>query len=107
MRISDWSSDVCSSDLAHALGLAGRLDAVDHPHGTAGAEGPVLVGLAMEAERLDAVRQSDVEDVGVGSVVDLGPAGASGAAALGRPRAHVGHPSAGADPADEDRKSVV
>src|SRR3546814_647658 len=26
MRISDWSSDVCSSDLAAALSLAGRID---------------------------------------------------------------------------------
>src|SRR3546814_3304948 len=31
MRISDWSSDVCSSDLrlgGHLLGLLGRIDAV-------------------------------------------------------------------------------
>src|SRR3546814_1813369 len=34
MRISDWSSDVCSSDLDHFLGLGdllGRFDRVDPP----------------------------------------------------------------------------
>src|SRR3546814_13536667 len=30
MRISDWSSDVCSSDLAAAHGLAGFLHQLDH-----------------------------------------------------------------------------
>src|SRR3546814_18389327 len=33
MRISDWSSDVCSSDLDEVHALALRLDAVDDGHG--------------------------------------------------------------------------
>src|SRR3546814_16503320 len=39
MRISDWSSDVCSADLVHARPLNGQL-AGDHPRGAAlGKEG--------------------------------------------------------------------
>src|SRR3546814_15925835 len=39
MRISDWSSDVCSSDLARAVGFVGgqALDAVDAVGGGGGA----------------------------------------------------------------------
>src|SRR3546814_16818275 len=33
MRISDWSSDVCSSDLDEVHALALRLDVVDDGHG--------------------------------------------------------------------------
>src|SRR3546814_8535070 len=43
MRISDWSSDVCSSDL-HGYGTAGRPGR--HPCRDFPAPGPVLPGLA-------------------------------------------------------------
>src|SRR3546814_5704986 len=36
MRISDWSSDVCSSDLDHAAGDAGRASGLFHQHQIAG-----------------------------------------------------------------------
>src|SRR3546814_16666165 len=35
MRISDWSSDVCSSDLLHAADLCKNAADVDFVHGTA------------------------------------------------------------------------
>src|SRR3546814_16598037 len=35
MRISDWSSDVCSSDLLIADGIAKRLHSLSRRHGTA------------------------------------------------------------------------
>src|SRR3546814_7460630 len=52
MRISDWSSDVCSSDLAHYDGLSRRLQQIaryvlDHPNEVA------LETLAVIAQRAD------------------------------------------------------
>src|SRR3546814_8255522 len=45
MRISDWSSDVCSSDLEHRAQIARRdvdagVEEHDQPHGQADQEGP-------------------------------------------------------------------
>src|SRR3546814_1393997 len=47
MRISDWSSDVCSSDLARAIGQA-----ADEPALFQCGNQPVHAGLALEVERL-------------------------------------------------------
>src|SRR3546814_10617057 len=53
MRISDWSSDVCSSDLAHAFGLARQLRAhlVAQARGQFGRDRQ-LAGAAGHAHRL-------------------------------------------------------
>src|SRR3546814_1710324 len=74
MRISDWSSDVCSSDLAgaHAQGLAGR------PGIDAGAD--VLGELALEKLRdatgkFDHLQPADAGTLGVGqhlAVLEIG-----------------------------------
>src|SRR3546814_17646280 len=53
MRISDWSSDVCSSDLIAALGLAG-----------ADADRGDLVAHAPEDLALETVEGEDLADVG-------------------------------------------
>src|SRR3546814_9311096 len=53
MRISDWSSDVCSSDLIAALGLAG-----------ADADRGDLVAHAPEDLELETVEGEDLADVG-------------------------------------------
>src|SRR3546814_2562785 len=45
MRISDWSSDVCSSDLAHALDAIGQ--GIDRPGGLA----HIALGQAQARER--------------------------------------------------------
>src|SRR3546814_4175202 len=52
MRISDWSSDVCSSDLAE--GLEGRLRIVDKRHHDL----PVARGIGLADEREIAVQDT-------------------------------------------------
>src|SRR3546814_16165184 len=70
MRISDWSSDVCSSDLLHAHGVGEHLDvghladlhAVgEHPGLVVEAHGPLEVGVDHRALRLEGVLDLDAE----------------------------------------------
>src|SRR3546814_6918215 len=42
MRISDWSSDVCSSDLKRTCAIADRRD-LDRKSGRSKADGPILI----------------------------------------------------------------
>src|SRR3546814_15261232 len=82
MRISDWSSDVCSSDLGGAL-----LDGVEHQiarqrdhrtidrvgHVANGGPGPQpLYGLAPWIDRIDRARKAALSDVEQGSPADSG-----------------------------------
>src|SRR3546814_3060022 len=65
MRISDWSSDVCSSD------LAGRVIQLVARGGEGLAEaGRAIVGLEMAGEALD-----ELEEVGLGDLGDLDEGG--------------------------------
>src|SRR3546814_4296056 len=60
MRISDWSSDVCSSDLHTAQALAGRV-AVQRAHGT------VMAGVH-RGEQVETLRAADfAQDDAVGA----------------------------------------
>src|SRR3546814_7987420 len=45
MRISDWSSDVCSSDLWNLLGQSGQVHAATYIFGQLHGGGIVLVGI--------------------------------------------------------------
>src|SRR3546814_17994211 len=82
MRISDWSSDVCSSDLGGAL-----LDGVEHQiarqrdhrtidrvgHVANGGPGPQpLYGLATWIDRIDRARKAALSDVEQGAPADSG-----------------------------------
>src|SRR3546814_10853876 len=67
MRISDWSSDVCSSDLLEARTDKGRqIDLVDHKHVRTGYAGPTLAR--------DLVPRRHVDDID-GDVGQLGTEG--------------------------------
>src|SRR6478752_8501592 len=55
---------------AHRLRGTGRLDALDEAHRSPAACGVISVPLAGQPERLDAVREPDVDDVRVVTVVD-------------------------------------
>src|SRR3546814_1237812 len=66
MRISDWSSDVCSSDLSAAVPVPRVLDHRPHRH--------LAQFRSVEAELLDqraerAHRHAEVADVGIGGVL--------------------------------------
>src|SRR3546814_5006969 len=69
MRISDWSSDVCSSDLLHARIVGARdrvavgraqLDIVHRRNVEVERRQPVLI-MALEARELAVARRDDVE----------------------------------------------
>src|SRR3546814_16207174 len=49
MRISDWSSDVCSSDLEEFLGLPALLDQLGQPAWLQAAAGPGVLGVGWVA----------------------------------------------------------
>src|SRR3546814_2946350 len=73
MRISDWSSDVCSSDLDVAVGVVDDLLA----HGDGEGLGEAAVHLALDDHRIDPraavvqrVEAAHLGDAGVGIYVD-------------------------------------
>src|SRR3546814_5318451 len=67
MRISDWSSDVCSSDLAavevHRLGV-GKLHAIERPDEAFHVAGQMQLDFTARFPRID--RATDGMQVGVG-----------------------------------------
>src|SRR3546814_14189003 len=89
MRISDWSSDVCSSDLLHLDVLLGQL--VDEARGDGGGPGAVHAPVGGEGDD-DALARAGEADISE-------PALLSQAAPPG--------PVAGALVGEQDRKSVV
>src|SRR3546814_6904263 len=110
MRISDWSSDVCSSDLDHRADLAaGELRA------------EAEVGAAPEAEQLVGVGAADVEGVGVDEHVliavgrrvrqqhppALGDLDATDHLVLGGPAQEVAHRRGVADDRSEEHTSEL
>src|SRR3546814_19493178 len=68
MRISDWSSDVCSSDLAAAHGLAGFLHQLDHFLERQRRRFAVLGDAAVELAVADVRAVAAVEDLDVAAV---------------------------------------
>src|SRR3546814_11395811 len=62
MRISDWSSDVCSSDLEALRDAFGQDHGVDRPLGHGGDLMPVVEG----------IRRIDGDCIGVGSAITAG-----------------------------------
>src|SRR3546814_7602135 len=68
MRISDWSSDVCSSDLAAAHGLAGFLHQLDHFLERQRRRFAVLGNAAVEPAVADVGAVAAVEDLDVAAV---------------------------------------
>src|SRR3546814_5805250 len=89
LRISDWSSDVCSSDLAGAVERDRAAVAAQSGHGTQ----DHVVGRSLE--RVAAIFHARGDVVGHGAAdEEFAPAGAGHAAAFVRPRTC-------------DRKSVV
>src|SRR3546814_10481680 len=89
MRISDWSSDVCSSDLLEILGLVDRF-AVGLHDAIGGAQHQLAHADALEVEVV-----ADHLDRRRHHVGELHLADAQSAAAAGR-----------AEPAEKDRKST-
>src|SRR3546814_12632360 len=110
MRISDWSSDVCSSDLLHSGGGA---DGQGHGEGRALAEGAVDTDAALV--RLDDAVADGEADPGALADVLGGEEGPDDTALdlFGDARAAVGEcqghllRGGGVGGADGDRKSVV
>src|SRR3546814_10906558 len=95
MRISDWSSDVCSSDLAgqgiagHRVGTGADVDVVVAGRGRAGDGGHRLVESARE--RRETLREGVAGDgVVAGAAVDAVVAGPGGAAAAVEDRPEIG-----------------
>src|SRR3546814_20375115 len=69
MRISDWSSDVCSSDLLHLLGEGRERDIVEQQHGPAPQTATVSADPASprrECQRCAALPQGRSEERRVG-----------------------------------------
>src|SRR3546814_12337194 len=107
MRISDWSSDVCSSDLAAPY---------EHGHRRAGAAaaGEGLADTALEHAQTDAVAGDDLRETDVGRLRECGRLLQRTAVACHRDVVNVGHFDhavrvAGRHRAEAppDRKSVV
>src|SRR3546814_9710953 len=94
MRISDWSSDVCSSDLPHRLG---RAVGADHRPDRQRLPGAVPGGRADEPEAVGAVGACPAADR------QPWPAGRAGGAVL---RAGVPHHGPRLRRGGEDRKST-
>src|SRR3546814_5570428 len=84
MRISDWSSDVCSSDLRHSCVFHAPGQIPEHAGGRA--PDPVLLPLQLEERHIDAFTRQDLalevraagellewqlEDLGDFAVVDM------------------------------------
>src|SRR3546814_3260160 len=79
MRISDWSSDVCSSDLRRRDHVAGDVDAADQREST---QDPALAGAGQRVLEIDGrVRASD-HDLAGRQVVQRDPLDAAAVAGL-------------------------
>src|SRR3546814_16090325 len=79
MRISDWSSDVCSSDLRRRDHVAGDVDAADQREST---QDPALAGAGQRVLEIDGrVRASD-HDLAGRQVVQRDPLDATAVAGL-------------------------
>src|SRR3546814_3647137 len=100
MRISDWSSDVCSSDLADARSLADLLARRISRLG----DGPPLVRRARR--RLVSARDSAVADARAGPRRRAAPAADAGLAGRLQTHAAVERLARGAGTRQRDRKST-
>src|SRR3546814_19714870 len=116
MRISDWSSDVCSSDLAagaSAVIIANNTPA-NPPPGLGGSDPTITIATVSVTQADGALIKGESPGVQVGLVID--PSKLQGADDAGRPRLFMPNPakpgSSGShyDSAmlpNADRKSVV
>src|SRR3546814_5143837 len=73
MRISDWSSDVCSSDLLVPFGDAGRLEAVLHSRPDVESDEIDEIGAEQQQLRHDRIIVVGGRQVAVAALLGFGP----------------------------------